>query len=135
MSTPSELAAQGFRDIWDFLLELYSYRALLASITPLGALETQTITVDPFLNSLGSLSQYESYGVYFGCGRSIFEFIPLVSQLTNQRLVEDGSGNFSVETYAGYKLLESRIRLWSPTDLKGETKLKSPQLLFIRMPY
>lgn len=129
MSSPSELATEESRELWGFLFEMYSYRALVASITPLGALETQqSIPVDPFLDSLWTLSQYKTYGFQFGCGHSLFQFIPEVSRVTNQRMEEERYGVFSPETHASYKSLESRIRSWNPSVLAEETVFNSQRL-------
>lgn len=123
MATSMEPAAEELRVIWGFLLELYSYRALIASITPLGALDTQAVIVDPFLNCLQPLSQFETYGFNFGCDQSVFEFIPEVSQLTSRRSLEEQSGNFSLEANVSYALLESRLRSWTPACLAEDTLL------------
>jgi hypothetical protein len=129
MSSSSELATEESHELWGFLFEMYSYRALVASITPLGALDPQQqIPVDPFLDSLWTLSQYKTYGFQFACGHSIFQFIPEVSRLANQRIVEEKFGIFSPETYARYKSLESRIRLWDPVVIANETILNSQRL-------
>jgi hypothetical protein len=128
MSTPCELESPELRDIGGFLLEMYSYRALIASITPQGALDTQMVPLDPFPNSLGTIGQYRTFGVYFDCGhdiRRVFEFIPEVSLLTNHRLAEERSGIFSSETYQRYKLLGSRIRAWAPEFSSERTVLES----------
>ena len=129
ISSPSEHASEENRDLWGFLLEMYSYRALVASITPLGASDPQQqIPVDPFLDSLWKLSQYKTFGFQFACGHSIFQFIPEVSRITNQRMIEEKWGTLSPETHARYKSLVLRIRLWNPTVLPDEIVLNNQRL-------
>ncbi|KAG0649106.1 Sterol uptake control 2 [Hyphodiscus hymeniophilus] len=128
-SNPSSLLTQEHRDVWGFLLEMYSYRALIASITPLGAVESQPIIVDPFLNSLSTLTQYKTYGFQFSFGYSLFQFIPEVSQITNQRMAEENSGTFSASTYMSYMSLRSRLSSWNSCILAEETNIGSQNIV------
>ncbi|KAH7420278.1 hypothetical protein BKA64DRAFT_562848, partial [Cadophora sp. MPI-SDFR-AT-0126] len=98
------------------VLEMYSYRDLAASVTPRGNLSScDILKLDSFLDSLEALTQYSTYGVYFGCGHSIFEFIPRISSIITQQLSEGATGAQCSEAYNNYKILEFELCAWKPT--------------------
>ena len=114
ISKPKGIQDPELRDLWGFLLEMYAYMVLISTVTPSGNPNGQNLTLDSFLYSVEGLSQYGTYGAFFGSGQGIFDFIPEVSLLSSDCRVEEESGTISVETYIRYKDLESRIRSWTP---------------------
>jgi hypothetical protein len=114
LSTPSFLLNPDHLSLWGFLLEIYSYDSLTALITPRGNISSQTIIkTDSFLD-LEGLRQYSSYGIRFGCGHDIFEFIPIISSLVAERLTDDPNDIHTPELYAKYQILASKLRDWKP---------------------
>ncbi|KAJ3538856.1 hypothetical protein NM208_g5724 [Fusarium decemcellulare] len=75
-----------------FILELYVFLALKLSVTPRACLYEQSIDLDPFLQSLGFLKKFKSCGFMLGFGHNVFEAIPAVSQLVQQRYLQEQQG-------------------------------------------
>lgn len=77
-------------------------------------MEGETITLDPFLGTLWSLTQYKTSGIFLGCGHGIFEFIPEIARLANRRLAEEAEGIFIYELEHSYRFFASKLRAWLP---------------------
>ncbi|KAH8656550.1 fungal-specific transcription factor domain-containing protein [Tricladium varicosporioides] len=128
MSKPKGIENPANRELWGFLLEMYSYMVLVAAITPSGASNTPKVTLDGFLHSTEGVSQHGVCGNFFSGKNSIFEFVPEVSLLTSQRRREEETGTCSKESYAKYKDIVSRIRSWSmvePADVDTVADLRT----------
>jgi len=103
-------------DLWNFLLEMYSYMVLVATLTPGGTPGTQAPSLDDFLLSAQGVRKHDIFGSFLSGIESVFKFIPEVSLLTSQRRTEEDTGTCSAKTYAKYKDLQSRIRVLPATD-------------------
>jgi len=116
ISKPQGIEITKHHDLWNFLLEMYSYMALVATITPRGTSGTQNPSLNDFLRSAQGISKHGTSGSFLSGIKSVFKFIPEVSLLTSQRHTEEETGTCSATTYAQYKDLESRIRASTATN-------------------
>lgn len=95
-----------------FALEVYFYLVLVNSITPYGRDEARTLPFDTFLTSLEFLKEYETFGVFFGCGQGLFETIPKISVLATTRLAEEECGECSQQSRTTYETLVDTLEKW-----------------------
>lgn len=105
-----------------FALEVYSYLVLANSITPYGRDESRTIPFDSFCTSLEFLREYETFGVFVGCGQGLFEIIPQISIFAMNRLAEEdaGSCDLSADSQSTYKALETALTEWQSPPVGAE---------------
>jgi hypothetical protein len=103
-----------------FALEVYCYLILVNSITPYGRDEARTIPFDTVLTSLEFLKEYETFGVFFGCGQNLFELIPKISVLAATRLVEEESGECTQESRTTYETLIDTLEKWHSPSVAYE---------------
>lgn len=98
-----------------FVLETFAFLTLISNITPYGLLKDRAILFDPFTLSLQHLEAYETYQIFLGCGRELFEHIPRIALLARQRLHEERSGDdrTSAQTDKAFDQLLYRIKNWS----------------------
>jgi len=97
-----------------FLLELYAYLALVGNIKLGSEAGYRAVDLDPFLFSLGSLSEYPTFGFMFGCAYELFELIPTVCQFGRQRILEEKRGQSPSLLVGEYETPQERIRTWQP---------------------
>jgi len=103
-----------------FLLELYAYLALVGNITINS--HQRTICLDPFLFSLDSLKEYETFGCMFGCASKLFEIIPSICLLGRNRVLVSKQEQAD-PTFEQYQALQTTIKNWRPPqDMEAGTE-------------
>lgn len=83
--------------------------------------------LDPFLSSLGFLSQYKTYGMLLGFGHGLFEIIPDISALAQKRQADKGKDNCRTELHNRYRQLEDRICLWHYSQISASELDPNPE--------
>lgn len=107
--TPDEKRCAGF------VLETFAFLTLISNVTPYGFCKDRILPFDPFTLSLKHLESYETYQIFLGCGREVFEHIPRIALLAQQRLREEESGNdkHPFQTTKAFDQLLCRIKNWT----------------------
>lgn len=106
-----------------FVLELYTYLALVSNITPYALDEHRTIPLDSVLLSLGFLQDYKDFGTVLSCGPSLFEKIPTMAVFARQRLSEDSTtGQSSIESMQVYQKLLQELLQWTSPQPTSDTE-------------
>ncbi|KAI9733577.1 MAG: hypothetical protein M1834_003179 [Cirrosporium novae-zelandiae] len=101
------------QNLHGFLLEQYAFLTIVAKITLRVDFQDREVAFDPLVFSLESINRDSNiYGTMFGCAHQLFELIPRISMLANQRLRENEEGISSFESIAQLRLLEDKIRSW-----------------------
>ncbi|KAH7403085.1 fungal-specific transcription factor domain-containing protein [Cadophora sp. MPI-SDFR-AT-0126] len=119
LSLAKEFTKKSDSDIRGFLLELYTYLALINNVTLNLESEARLISFDPFMFSLNSLEGSSSFGVMFGCAHELFELIPRICEL-GVECHKDKLGVFSSSRGAyHYVVLEGKISAWRPPLRNG----------------
>lgn len=95
-----------------FLLETYAYFVSVVNITANTDLDYRMVIFDPYTHALSSGRGSEICGGVFGYARGLIELIPSICKLGYRRLSEEKYGEFSFESIALYKSLESQIQKW-----------------------
>ena len=114
-STPG---TNDLRNLQGFVIEVYSYLALVSNITPYGLAKNRTLPLDPFLTSLGHLREYEGSGTFFSCAASLFELIPPITMLAAKRLAEERVSDLpSQESSDTFYHLLARLGSWKATPV------------------
>lgn len=104
-----------------FVLEVYTYLVLANNITPYGRNEARTLPLDPFITSFELLRQYETFGVFLGCGHGLFETIPKISILAMDRLAEEEHSSIcTAESQSTYDDLVSTLLSWNSPPVDRE---------------
>ncbi|KAF5026454.1 hypothetical protein F66182_1441 [Fusarium sp. NRRL 66182] len=98
-----------------FVLELYAFLALKLSVTPRACLYEHPLEPDPFLQSLGFLKKFKAHGFMLGFGHRVFETIPAVSQLVQQRYLQEQQGLIEMPSLQeSYQDILERLRAIVP---------------------
>ncbi|RVX74377.1 hypothetical protein B0A52_01502 [Exophiala mesophila] len=120
---PIEMDRLEIRRSMGFALEMYSFLNLVANVTPYGALQDRTLPFDSFLLSLSHLEDYETFGIFLGCGYALFEMIPRIALFSRERLrEEENQEDCSPETMSTYQTLLSDIENWKSSPPNREMK-------------
>ncbi|KIW30414.1 uncharacterized protein PV07_06158 [Cladophialophora immunda] len=93
------------RDVFGFLLEYYSYLAIVRNVTIPPDPQTDVVASDWFVRSLQHLQEYHTFGSLLGGSWELYELIPVIRLLHG--LNEDS-------WFEAYGTLESKILNWSP---------------------
>ncbi|KEF53877.1 uncharacterized protein A1O9_10279 [Exophiala aquamarina CBS 119918] len=92
-------------EIFGFLLEYYTYMAIVRNITFAPDRQTDAVASDWFVQSLQHLQEYQTFGSMLGGSSELYELIPTI------RLLQDLDGELWSIAYLD---LEEKILNWSP---------------------
>lgn len=94
------------REIFGFLLELYTYLAIVGNVTTTPIRPGDVVGSDWFVRSLQHLQAYRTFGSMLGRASELYELIPDICQLSE---LDDNLWSQS------YDDLEAKILNWSPS--------------------
>ena len=104
-----------------FVLEVYTYLVLANNITPYGRNEPRTLPLDPFITSFELLREYETFGIFLGCGQGLFETIPKICIFAMNRLAEEEQSSVcSIQSQQTYDELVSTLLFWKSPPVDPE---------------
>lgn len=109
--------------LYGFLLEVYTYLAIVSNITPDPASCGRSVIFDTFLYDLDSLlSDQKRFGFLFGRSFPIFRLVPRILHLAACKSQADKSGDSQQLASASIKfsLLESEIEQSLPNDCTAQ---------------
>jgi hypothetical protein len=98
-----------------FLLEVYTYFVSVVNITANTDFDYRTVIFEPKTQILEAFRDSSTHGAMIGCAHDLFELMPAICKLGYKRIQEEREGEFSFETIATYKSLESKIQDWQPS--------------------
>lgn len=116
LSEPQQEQTRDDRKLLGFALEIYAYLVLVNTITPHSTTGGRAIYPDYFITSLGTLSGYDTFGTMFAGAHGLFEIIPKISLLFEQRL-EEQAGNCSLRNKSTYTTLLNCITNWKLCEI------------------
>lgn len=97
-----------------FLAELYSYLVIVANVTFNSKSSDRSLIFDQLVFSLTSLRASKFSGFMLGCAHEIFELIPQISILAQQRLKALESPIDPFEMLSLYSSVGTKLREWTP---------------------
>lgn len=84
----------------------------VANITVNAPLAYPTLILDPYIAGLEKFQNCKASGTMFGLSRNLLTLLPSICELGYNRILEENAGEYSFESVARYKSIQSKIESW-----------------------